>query len=352
MKPLWNALCAAMVLVGVTLPPRDVEADDHPTVVRIAFPSTGVGNRPVVGGDTFSLMDIRAALRNEFKNDGIQVTWTYLPTAGPGVNELYANNLVDFSLLGDLPSIIGHAGGLKTHILAASVLNTLYIAVPSDSPVQTIKDLKGKTFAEQKGTCLQLSAARILEANGLQERDLRAVNMDNATMKAALLTKSVDAAIGLSDILALRDQGVVRILYTTKNDPQFTCNSTILGSDAFIQKYPAITKRIVRAYVQSTKWVGDHEQNRDEVYTLWAKSGTPFSAYKEDWGDTPILYKSSPLIDPYIVARYKQSIEDAKRYGLIRRTFDFDSWVDTSFLSQILQEDHLEAYWQPRAPLH
>jgi len=180
----------------------------------------------------------------------------------------------------------------------------------------------------------------------LQERDLRTINMDSATAKAAILTKNVDAIIGLSDLLSLRDQGVARIIYTTKSDPQFTCNATLVGSDAFIQKYPEITKRIVRAYVQTAKWIVDHEQTGARVYALWTKSGVPFSSVKEDWTGASLAYKSSPLVDSYITSRYKQSIEDAKRYGLIRRTFDFDSWVDTSFLSAILKEENLEGYWQ------
>jgi sulfonate transport system substrate-binding protein len=352
MKSSWLTLCIAMIVAGITLSPGVVRAGDKPTIIRVAFPGTGVDNRPVVGGSVFSTMDLRSALRNEFKNDGIKITWTYLPTAGPGVNELYANDLADFSLLGDLPSIIGRAGGLKTHILAAADLNNLYIAVPADSQVQAVKDLKGKVFAEQKGTCTQLSAARILDANGLQERDLHTINMDNATAKAAILTKNVDAIIGGSDLLSLRDQGVARIIYTTKSDPQFTCNATLVGSDAFIQKYPDITKRIVRAYVQTAKWIDDHEQNRSEVYALWTKSGTPFSAFKEDWTGATLASKNSPLVDAYITSRYKQSIEDAKRYGLIRRTFDFDSWLDLSFLNAIVKEENLEGYWPSRAPLH
>jgi sulfonate transport system substrate-binding protein len=67
----------------------------------------------------------------EFKKDGIKVTWTFLRGAGPATNELYANRLADFSLLGDLPSIIGKAGGLNTRILAATAIRgNTYLAVP------------------------------------------------------------------------------------------------------------------------------------------------------------------------------------------------------------------------------
>jgi hypothetical protein len=40
---------------------------------------------------------------------------------------------------------------------------------------------------------------------------------------------------------------------------------------------------------------------------------TPFSIFKEDWGGESIKEKNSPRSDPYVVARYKSSIDDAKR---------------------------------------
>ena len=347
MKSFRKSLYLALAVLGFALA---AHADDKPSVIRISNPGVGIGNRPVVGGSSWSVVNLRGLLEDEFKPDGTKVAWTFLRAAGPAVNELYANGLTDFSLLGDLPSIVGRASGLKTRILAGSVKTNLFIVVPADSPIQSVKDLKGKKFAVFKGTCLQLSTARILEANGLSEKDLRTINMDNASAKAALTTKDVDAMIGLSDVLALRDQGVARVIYSTKGDPRFTCNSTIIGSDDFIRKYPAYTKRFVRQYVLASKWLADQEGDPSQAYRLWSKSGTPFSIFKEDWSGESIKEKNSPLIDPYVVARYKNSITDAKRYGLIKNTFDFDTWVDSSFLNAVLKEEKLEGFWKPLPP--
>lgn len=59
----------------------------------------------------------------------------------------------------------------------------------------------------------------------------------------------------------------------------------------------------------------------------------------------------SPLVDPYLVARYKNSIADAKKYGLIRKEFDYDAWVDTSFLNAVLKEEKLEGFWPQQQPI-
>jgi len=98
---------------------REARAEDKPDVIRIANPGVGIGNRPVVGGSAWSLVHLRGMLEDEFAPDGIKVSWTFLRGAGPAVNELYANQLTDFSAYGDLPSIIGRASGLDTRRLRA-----------------------------------------------------------------------------------------------------------------------------------------------------------------------------------------------------------------------------------------
>jgi hypothetical protein len=78
-----------------------------------------------------------------------------------------ANGLADFSLLGDLPSIVGRASGLKTRILAATAIRqNTYIAVPADSTVQNVKDLRGRRVAFQNEpaarACARHLSARLL----------------------------------------------------------------------------------------------------------------------------------------------------------------------------------------------
>ena len=80
-------------------------------------------------------------------------------------------------------------------------------------------------------------------------------------------------------------------------------------------------------------------------------SGQRFSDFKEDWQGEQIKEKASPLIDAYLINRYETSIADAKRYGLIRASFELEPWVDSRFLQQVLQEQGLTNYWteQPAA---
>lgn len=320
-----------------------------PSVIRIGVPGVGVGDRPKTGGSPPSTVGLQGTLEEEFKADGIRVQWNYLRGAGPAVNELFANGLIDFAFaLGDLPSIIGRAGGLSTRLLlAGGIRQNTYLSVLADSPVTGVKDLRDRKVAVFKGTNIQLATARILEAHGLTEKDLRAINMNTPATKAALVTHDLEAAFGPSDYIALRTQGVTKIAFTTRaGNPNFLRHSSVFGTQSFINEYPAITQRVVNTIVKTAKWISDHDANPTPVFNVWTKSGVQFSDYKEDFSSGSTLKeRSSPLVDDYLAGQYKRAIRDAKRFGLIRKDFDFDTWVDRRFLNEALRANKLENYW-------
>lgn len=334
---LWLSLFAALA------------AADAPSVIRMAVPGVGVGNRPVTGGSSASTMHLRGMLEKEFEKDGIRITWSFLRGAGPAVNEAYANGLVDFSLLGDLPSIIGKAGGLQTRVLAATAIRqNLYLTVPAGSDIRSLGDLRGKKVSLFKGTNNQLAAAKVLEKFGMSERDVRALNMDTASAKAALGTGDIDAAFGGSDYLALRDQGLTRLIYTSKgDDPRFLRHCTFVGARDFIEKYPEHTLRVVKTLVLAAKWMADQDAHPEAAFQLWTRSGVTFSNYKEDWQNASLKVMSSPLIDEYIISQYNWNIQEAKRFGLIRSTFRFEDWYEPRFLQRALEELGLVDFWKP-----
>jgi len=348
MKRVLRILTLGLVALGLILPTSFVRAEDKPAEIRVVFPGVGNGNRPFFGGTTTSTMHLRGMLEEEFRKDGIKVTWTFLRGAGPATNELYANGLADFSLLGDLPSIVGKASGLQTRVLAATgIRGNTYLAVPAESSIQSIKDLKGKRVAIFKGTNIQLAVAKLLAANGLSEQDIRAINMDTATSRAALITKDVDAVFGDYGLLTLRDQGAVRIVYNSAGDPRFLRHCSWIGSESFIKKYPQITKRVVKTLISAAKWESDNEANPAPVYQLWTKSGYTFTAFKEDRKGQSLKVLASPLLDGYIYDQYKHQVLDAQKYGLIKKTFDVDAWFEPRFLNEALKELGLTEFWKP-----
>lgn len=71
-----------------------------------------------------------------------------------------------------------------------------------------------------------------------------------------------------------------------------------------------------------------------------------FANFKEDLGRFSLKLLSSPLLDEYVVTQYNRNIQEAKGFGLIRKTFRFEDWQEPRSLNEVLREFGRENYWE------
>jgi sulfonate transport system substrate-binding protein len=338
---LLLSFLSLLLLLG----PRSVFADSA-KVIRIGVAQVGTGGRPVVGGSPLANAHIRGLIEEEFRKDGVKIEWNFFKGAGPAVNEAFANKLLDFALQGDFPAIVGKAGGLKTKlILATGRAGTVYFGVPSDSTATTLEDLKGKKVALFKGTNTQLLVSKILDQRGLSERDFKLINMDTATTQAAIATKDVDGAWFGPEVFQLVDRGLVKVIYTNKGQPAIlTRQSHLLVTEEFEKANPAYTQRIVNVAVKVAADVSE-PKNLDKTLQEWAKSGTPYSSFKRDLDGSEIKTRSSPLLDEFFVAQYRDAVQASLKYKFIRKDFDVNEWIEPKYQIQAIKDLKLDGYW-------
>ncbi|WP_341674795.1 ABC transporter substrate-binding protein [Niveibacterium sp. SC-1] len=316
-----------------------------PAVVRIGIASPAPGNPPVFSVGSIGVAREKGWIEQSLAKTNTKVEWYFFKGAGPAVNEAVTNHQLDFVFQGDLPSLVGYGAGLKTRlILPVAVRGNIYLAVPPDSPIHSVKDLRGKRVSIFKGTNSQLPINRLLAANGLTERDIRAINLDTATAQAALSTRDLDAVFGGLELLKLRDKGLARIVYLSRDDaPVFTRQSALLVTDEFVRQYPQTTQRVVTELVRSAQWISD-PANHKAVLDVWSRMGTPAAHWEEDYG-TDFAPRHSPRFDAFITGRYKEAVADAYTFRLSRKRFDVDGWIDHRFVDTALRELKLENYW-------
>lgn len=347
MKKLLSSLVIAILLVGVIAVSSSFAEGKKPKVIHIGCSGGGYGKPFSIY--LIGIVHAKGLLEEEFKTDGIKIEWNIFKGAGPAVNEAFANGALDLASYGDFPSVIGRAGGLKTKLVSPSYARTnSYIAVPADSKAETILDLKGKKIGIGKGTATQLVLNRILEGNGLTEKDVKLYNLSGADADSALAAKQIDAEQAGQNVLRLRSLGIAKIIFSTHKAPdRWKVAGALFVTEQFAKEYPEILKRILRVYVKAARWASD-EANREEVLKTWAQGGIPYAFFKEDLQGRPISDFITPIIDDYFVNHYKEAAAFSKERGFIRKEFDVEKWIDRSFVDAALKEEGLENYWQPR----
>jgi sulfonate transport system substrate-binding protein len=316
---------------------------------KIRFGAFGAGFGQPYGVALLAIAQAKGFIADEFKDTPVKLEWNYLAGTGPAVNEAIANDQLDFAQYGFLPNIIGRANGLKTHVLMCYGNTTIFGAARKGLPIHSIKDLKGRRVTFQKGTILHWAFLKALEANGLTTKDVTVIDLKTADQLAALAAGSVDASIGSSSILSLRDQGLVDVFYTSKEaGPKATGFGGILATEQFETRYPEATQRVVRGLVRAAEWIGD-EGHREEALQIWAKSGTPYGALKEEFDGAPLKQSFNPLIDAFLIEQYRDGVQFSKDEKLIRSDIDVNSWLEPKYLDAALKSLKLETYWPRRS---
>lgn len=339
MKTTFRHLLSPLLAALLSAAPVAAHAA-QPDVIRIAVPDLSAGSKPSAGGVVDVLRD-QQLLEKEFAKDGIRIDWRFFKGAGPVVNEALANGQADFAYLGDLAAIIGKASGLDTRVLSAGGRGVKsYLGVVPGSGIHSLQDLKGKRVAVFRGTANQLSFASALASQGLSERELKVINLDFNAANAALAAKQIDATWGLSNLLSLRERGLVELPVNSRNlQGAGSTQAVLLGTGEFIRQHPDLVQRLVNAQEQAAKWLRD-ERNREAYVDLVANTANwPKSILRDDLAEENLAEYFDPRLDAGFVGLLQQGVDLAAKERLIRRGFQVSDWVEPRFIDHALQQD-------------
>ena len=310
-----------------------------PTTIRIGSPDAGTGGKSSSGSNVLTIVQHNQWLEQEFAKEGIKVEWIFFRGGGPAVGEALAAKQLDIVYLGDLASVIHRAHGLTTRYLMPAARGTnSYLATAPGVEISTISDLKGRRVSVLKGTAFQRPFDKLLASAGMTEKDLKLLNLDYPSAKAALVAKQIDATFGGADLFLLKEKGVNLPISTKGRDSGFTINAGILGTDEFITKYPHITARMVKQLVRASHWASQ-ESNREALIKLIVNSsGMSDLSVRFELENENLKVRFSPLIDDALLADYQGVVDDGLKLGLIRKGFDVKAWMAPAFVQQAVRE--------------
>lgn len=328
-----------------TIPAR---AETPPSVIRIGLPGS-VGSDMRAGRRSAPNAALVEALEKEFAGSGTKIQISYFINAGPGINEAFAADQIDFTAYGDFPAVIAKSGGIDIKLLVPGSrgASESYLVVPTDSPATSISDLKGKRLSVNMGRPWVLALTRLAESKGLKLSDFQLYNLVMPDGDAAVAAHSVDATYTL-DGLQLQAQKAGKIIWSTREAPlDWKFSAELFGTRKFTEKYPETTARVVEAAVRSAH-DNSLPENRDDYIRSYAEGqAIPLDLATESWKGKDVKAALSPLFDPFVAAHYADVTAFALQNKLIRKSFAVADLLEPKFANAAIAKLGLTDFWTP-----
>lgn len=211
-----------------------------------------------IGYQKFGTLNILKAQKNlekELKSLGYSVKWTEFP-AGPQLLEALNVGSIDFGHTGEAPPIFAQAAGAPLVYFANAPANPKgeAIIVQKDSPIKSIKDLKGKKIALNKGSNVHYLLVKALEKAGLKYEDIETAFLPPADARAAFEKGDVDAWVIWDPFLAEAERAAnARIL--TDGTGLVSNREFFLASSKFAKEHSVVLDVIFKELQKTEKWV-------------------------------------------------------------------------------------------------
>ena len=192
-------------------------------------------------------------LEEEFKADGVPIKWV-LSQGSNRALEFLNSGSVDFGSTAGLAAVLSKANGnpiKSVYVFSRPEWTALLVA--KDSPIKSLKDLKGKKIAATKGTDPFLFLLRSLHQEGLSKSDVEILALQHADGRAALEQGRVDAWAGLDPLMAGSEiQAGSRILH---RNVAFNTYGFLNTTEDFAKRHPEQVRRVIAAYEKARKWI-------------------------------------------------------------------------------------------------
>ncbi len=171
-------------------------------------------------------------------------------TYGPVLNELAMADSIDVVLTADQPAAALFSKGKGWVGIGKLMYNRTSTYVPPNSPVKSLKELKGKTIGIPVGAAAERITIEALTRSGLDpEKDVRIINL-GIREQGPLVFKgkddekwgNIDALSGFDPTPAIFEaKGLVRVLDTGK-----VC-SLVLMNKSFIERNKGVAERMMQS---------------------------------------------------------------------------------------------------------
>lgn len=266
---LLRAALAGFVLASLTLP---VQAE----TIRIAIGTQDATINCAAGGlliRELGLLDKYLPHDGKYKDATYDVEWKNFTSGAPLTNEMVAGKL-DFGAMADFPGAFNGVAfeTAGKHSLFISVLSGSIkgsgngIVVPSDSTVQSLSELKGKSISVPFASTAHGMLLRAVAAEGWDPlKDVNIIAQAPEIAGSALQAKKIDAHADFVPYAELfPNRGFARKIYdgSQSNSPTF---HGALVDENYARQYPEVVVAYLRAGVEANQLLAAEPEKYSEL---------------------------------------------------------------------------------------
>lgn len=281
------------------------------------------------------------AMKDElFKHKGKSYTTEFIFTRGSAiVLQAMAAREMDLGVL-TMPPFVNGIVNAKQPLVAIADLTqdgpwfSAIYAVRENSPVKSVKDLKGKTVASlPAGSGLDGALRAMLLKHGLKpDTDVRIVEAGFGAMEAMLREEKVELSILVAPFWeSAKKKGGIRPLFTMKDVVGDNQHLFWSARRDFLDKNEAVLIDFFEDYIRAQRWALKPE-NRNELLDMVAKyTKRPVSNFQWAFKEGSGYYR---MPDLRIDRKVFQNTADALHEVGFLPKFDTSSHIDESIVTK------------------
>ncbi len=196
-----------------------------------------------------------AAEKGMFKAKGLDVQIQSIEDVGARKQAIVAKKIQGMAASVDVSvAALGQGVPLKFVWAFDASAGADGLIVTKASGIKSVADLKGKEVAYHKGSASHLYLTTILKKAGLQDADVKSVEMKASEAASALMAGKVPAAVTWEPHLTKAAAAGNVILSTTKDTPALIADVLALHED-FVKSSPDKVQALVAAMAEATEFM-------------------------------------------------------------------------------------------------
>jgi NitT/TauT family transport system substrate-binding protein len=224
---------------------------------------------------------------------------------------------------------------IPAKIVALGHRSGAVIMVRTDSPYKDFKGLKGKRIAIPSRFAVDyLFLRKMLQKEGMTEKDVVLLEMPPPDMPAALYAKAVDAYCTGEPFGAVAQKaGYARLLSMTRDEwPKYMC-CVLSVREELIKSNRPLVQQLVNHVLAAGQWLDKSAENRVKACEIAARS----QFFNQDVNVLKFVMENPPDRVTYgdlrmLRAEFDDMMKLSISAGTIKQHIPFEKYVDESFV--------------------